>query len=179
MTADSPQSNRSEAASSEAGRVHWSRPLILAVVLMLAWVLWSGFLKPLLLALGAFSTILVVWLAYRMRLFDSAVFDLRFLLRLVRYWGWLAKEIFRSSLEVSRAVLSPKLPISPTVAEFETTCEEETDQAILGNSITLTPGTLTLQIRDGHFVVHALTKSGARDIVGGEMDRRVAALREK
>ena len=177
MTPDSPQTVRSETARSKTGRVHWSRPLILAAVLMLAWVLWSGFLKPLLLALGAFSTVLVVWLAYRMRLFDSAVFALRFLLRLVRYWGWLAKEVWRSSLDVSRAVLSPKLPISPTVAEFDTSCEEETDQAILGNSITLTPGTLTLQIRDGHFVVHALNESGARDIIGGEMDRRVAALR--
>jgi multicomponent Na+:H+ antiporter subunit E len=161
------------------GKFHWSRPLIMAAVLMLAWVLWSGFLKPLLLALGAFSTLLVVYLAYRMRLFESAEFEWRFLLRLVRYWGWLAKEVLRSSLEVSRVVLSPKLPISPTVAEFDSRCKEETDQAILGNSITLTPGTLTLQIRDGHFVVHALTESGARDIVGGEMDRRVAALRER
>ena len=158
-------------------KVHWSRPLIMAAVLMLAWVLWSGFLKPLLLALGAFSTLLVVYLAYRMRLFESKVFEWRYLLRLVRYCGWLAKEVLRSSLEVSRVVLSPKLPISPTVAKFDSHCKEETDQAILGNSITLTPGTLTLQIQDGHFVVHALTESGARDIVDGEMDRRVAALR--
>ena len=164
---------------TEPGRVHWSRPLLLAMVLMAAWVLWSGFFKPLLLALGAFSTVLVVFLAYRMRLFDTAVFEWRFLLRLLRYWGWLAKEVLRSSLEVSRIVLSPRLPISPTVAEFDSRCSNETDQAILGNSITLTPGTLTLQIRDGHFVVHSLTESCAREIVGGEMDRRVAALRER
>lgn len=161
-----------------AGTVHWSRPVILAVLLMLAWVLWSGFLKPLLLALGAFSSLLVVYLSYRMRLFDAEVFGGRFLLRLVRYWGWLAREIFRSSLEVTRAVLSPGLPISPTVAEFDSRCKNPTDQAILGNSITLTPGTLTLQIQDGHFVVHALSESGAQDILDGEMDRRVAALRE-
>jgi multicomponent Na+:H+ antiporter subunit E len=48
----------------------------------------------------------------------------------------------------------------------------------VGNSITLTPGTLTIKIDDGHFVVHALTEAGARDILSGEMDRRVAALRE-
>ena len=165
--------------ATENAKVHWSRPLILAAVLMLAWVLWSGFLKPLLLALGAFSTLLVVFLAYRMRLFESVVFEWRFLLRLVRYWGWLAKQVLRSSLEVSRLVLSPKMPISPTVAEFDAGCKEEIDQAILGNSITLTPGTLTLQIQDGHFVVHALTESGAREVVDGEMDRRVTALRER
>ena len=53
------------------------------------------------------------------------------------------------------------------------------DLAILGNSITLTPGTLTLQIRDGHFTVHALTESGADDLMSGEMDRRVSELRRR
>ena len=160
------------------GTAHWTRPVMLALLLMLAWVLWSGFLKPLLLALGALSSVLVVYLAHRMRLFDTEVFEWRFLLRLVRYWGWLAKEVLRSSLEVTRIVLSPKLPISPTVAEFETRCSLDLDKAILGNAITLTPGTLTIRIADGHFVVHALTEAGARDILSGEMDRRVAALRE-
>lgn len=158
-------------------RVHWSRPVILAVLLMLAWVLWSGFFKPLLLGLGVFSSLLVVYLAHRMRLFDAEVFDWRFLVRLVRYWAWLGKEIVRSSLEVTRVVLSPGLPISPTVAAFDSRCRNATDQAILGNSITLTPGTLTLQIEDGRFDVHALTEAAARDIMGGEMDRRVSALR--
>ena len=157
--------------------MHWTRYAILAAVLMLAWVLWSGYLKPLLLGLGVFSSILVVYLDYRMRLKDTHFLDGRFLLRLVRYWGWLAREVLRSSLDVTRVVLSPGLPISPTVAEFETRCKVATDRALLGNSITLTPGTLTIQITDGHFVVHALTQAGASDVLGGEMDRRVAALR--
>jgi multicomponent Na+:H+ antiporter subunit E len=160
------------------GAVHWSRYVILVVLLMLAWILWSGYLKPLLLGLGVVSSILVVYLNYRMRLEDFHFLEGRFLLRLMRYWAWLAKEVVRSSLEVTRIVLSPKLPVSPTVVEFETRCKLKLDQAILGNSITLTPGTLTIQIADGHFVVHALTEAGARDILSGEMDRRVAALRE-
>ena len=159
-------------------RVHWSRYVFLAVLLMIAWVLWSGYLKPLLLGLGVFSSVLVVYLAHRMQLHDTHFLEGRFLVRLVSYWGWLAREILRSSLEVTRIVLSPRLPISPTVAEFDSHCELISDQAILGNSITLTPGTLTLQIVDGQFVVHALTENGARDILGGEMDRRVAALRK-
>jgi multicomponent Na+:H+ antiporter subunit E len=162
-------------ANSDATR--WTRSVILAVLLMVAWVLWSGYLKPLLLGLGVFSSLLVVYLAHRMRLQDNHFLEGRFLLRILGYWGWLAREVWRSSLEVTRVVLSPKLPISPTVAEFDTRCGPITDQAILGNSITLTPGTLTLQIVDGHFVVHALTEAGARAIVNGEMDRRVAALR--
>lgn len=164
--------------SEAAGAVHWSRYVILTALLMLAWVLWSGYLEPLLLGLGVLSSILVVYLNYRMGLTDFHFLERRFLLRLMRYWFWLAREVLRSSLEVTRIVLSPKLPISPTVAEFETRCSLDLDQAILGNSITLTPGTLTIQIVDGHFVVHALTEAGARDILAGEMERRVAALRE-
>jgi multicomponent Na+:H+ antiporter subunit E len=170
--------NASRKASETRRALPWSRYLILVALLMLAWVLWSGYLKPLLLGLGLFSSILVVYLDYRMRLKDTEFLQVRFLLRLVRYWGWLAREVLRSSLDVTWIVLSPKLPISPTVAEFETSCKLATDQALLGNSITLTPGTLTIQIVDGRFTVHALTEAGARDILAGEMDRRVAALRE-
>ena len=104
------------------GAVHWSRYVILAVLLMLAWVLWSGYLKPLLLGLGVLSSILVVYLTYRMGLQDFHFLEGRFLLRLVRYWGWLAREVLRSGLDVTRIVLSPKLPISPTVAEFDSRC---------------------------------------------------------
>jgi len=154
------------------------RMAVLAVLLAAAWLLWSGMFKPLLLSLGAFSCVLVLYLARRMHLFEHDVLSLRFTGRLLRFWAWLGREIVRSSLEVTRTVLSPRLPISPTVAEFDSRCDHPVDRTILGNSITLTPGTLTLRIDDGHFVVHALTEAGARDITGGEMDRRVCALRD-
>lgn len=151
--------------------------VVLAVLLAISWLLWSGMFKPLLLALGAFSCLLVLYLSWRMHLFEHDVFSLRYTGRLFRFWAWLGGEIVRSSLEVTRIVLSPKLLITPTVAEIESRCEHPVDRTILGNSITLTPGTLTLRIDDGHFVVHALTEAGAQDIVAGEMDRRVHALR--
>lgn len=153
------------------------RMALLAVLLAAAWVLWSGFFTPLLLALGAFSCVLVVYLANRMHLFDTDVFALKLSLRLFRFWAWLAGEVIRSSLEVARLVLSRKLPISPTVVEFSTTCTHPVDRTILGNSITLTPGTLTLNIEGDKFLVHSLTEHGAEEINAGEMDRRVAALR--
>jgi multicomponent Na+:H+ antiporter subunit E len=164
-------------AGSAAGAVA-ARAAILAVMLAAAWLLWSGLYKPLLLALGAFSCALVVYASLRMRLFDYSVFTPRFGWRLLRYWGWLGKEIVKSSLQVSRAVLSPGLPISPTVAELDAESRHPVDVATLGNCITLTPGTLTIRIRDGKLLVHALTREGAEDVVGGEMNRRVARLRE-
>jgi len=151
---------------------------VLAVLLAVAWLLWSGLFEPLLLALGAISCLLVLYLARRMHLFEHDVLSLRFTGRLLRFWTWLGREIVRSSLEVARAVLSRQLSISPTVAEFDSRCAHPVDRTILGNSITLTPGTLTLRIDGAHFVVHALTEDGAREIAGGEMDRRVSALRD-
>jgi multicomponent Na+:H+ antiporter subunit E len=154
-----------------------ARMVLMVLLLAAAWSLWSGFFTPLLLALGAFSCVLVVYLSHRMHLFDTDVFAIRLSLRLVRFWAWLAGEVIRSSLEVARLVLNPKLPISPTVVEFSTTCTHPVDHVILGNSITLTPGTLTLNIDGRNILVHSLTQQGAEEILAGEMDRRVAALR--
>lgn len=168
-----------EPGNSHPEPTHAGSMVALAVLLAAAWLLWSGLYKPLLLALGLISCVLVLVIAQRMRLFDTDILELRFLARLIRFWGWLGREIVRSSLEVTRSVLSPKLPISPSVAEFDTCCEHPVDRALLGNSITLTPGTLTLSIDGRRFVVHSLTESGARDIMAGEMDRRVGELRRR
>ena len=149
----------------------------LAAVLTVTWLLLSGLYKPLLLGLGAFSCALVVYVSLRMHLLDTGFFTLRFCLRMIGYWGWLAKEIVKSSLEVTRTVLSPGLPISPTVAELNARSRHPMDIATLGNSITLTPGTLTIRIRDGRLIVHALTREGADNLLDGEMNRRVSELR--
>jgi multicomponent Na+:H+ antiporter subunit E len=154
-----------------------ARMVLMAALLAAAWLLWSGLFTPLLLGLGAFSCLLVVYLSNRMHLFDEDVYALRLSLRLFRYWAWLAGEIVRSSLEVSRVVLSPRLPISPTLVEIESGSSHPVDRAILGNSIILTPGTLTLRIVGQRLTVHALTRHGAEELLAGEMNRRVGALR--
>ena len=166
-------------SDSPAKTTRLGKAALLALLLALAWLLWSGFYTPLLLGLGAFSCVMVIYLSHRMGLVDSDLFSGTVSLRLLGYWAWLAKEGVTSSLEVTRCVLNPRLPISPTVAEFDAHTDHPVDLAILGNSITLTPGTLTLQIRGGHFTVHALTESGADDLMSGEMDRRVSELRRR
>jgi multicomponent Na+:H+ antiporter subunit E len=155
-----------------------TRALALTVVLATAWLLWSGLYKPLLLALGAFSCAMVIYMSFRMQLFGYSVFTPSFGWRLLGYWLWLGKEVVKSSLLVSRIVLSPRLPISPTTAQLDAKSRHPVDLATLGNCITLTPGTLTLRIRDGRLTVHALTREVAEDLMNGEMNRRVARLRE-
>ena len=154
-----------------------TRMLVLLVPLIAAWLLWSGIYKPLLLALGLLSCLLTIYIKHRMDYFATDVFALRFGGRLLRYWLWLAKEVVKSSLDVARIVLSPSLPISPQIVRIKASCEHPVDQAILANSITLTPGTLALDVHDGEIIVHALTQAGANELKQGEMDRRVATLR--
>lgn len=152
------------------------KPLILMLVLMLAWVLWSGIYTPLLLALGLGSCILALYLAYRIHYFDPEVFSLHVIPRLPRYWGWLLVEIARSSFTVARIILQRHMPISPTVVEFEAGSADPVSQVILGNSITLTPGAVTLDVHAGKLLVHCLTEEGAEELLSGEFNQRATTL---
>jgi multicomponent Na+:H+ antiporter subunit E len=159
------------------GASAWGRVLLLTAVLILAWVLWSGLFKPLLLVLGAASCALTVYIARRMGYFSADVFALRYNLRLIGYWVWLGREIIKSSIEVSRIVLSRSPRIDAKVVEVDAKDLELVDQALLGNSITLTPGTLTLDVTDGRLFVHVLTNAESQSETFREMKRRVSELR--
>ena len=154
------------------------RMLLLLILLAIAWLLWSGLYKPLLLGLGLFSCILTFLIVRRMAYFKESMYALRFSARLLVYWAWLGREIFRSSIQVARVVLDPALPISPRIIEIKSSSNHPFDQVTLANSITLTPGTLALDLHKGVIKVHSLTVDGARDLASGEMDRRVNGLKD-
>jgi len=147
----------------------------LLLVLAIAWLLWSGLYAPLLLGLGALSCVLSLYLAHRIGFFDD-LFSLHVIPRLPRYWVWLLLEIGKSSLDVARIILHRRLPISPTVVEIEAAAKGPVGQAILGNSITLSPGTVTLDVHNGRLRVHCLTREVADMLLSGEFDRRAAEL---
>jgi len=157
----------------------YARILILAVLLIAAWVLWSGYLKPLLLGLGALSCLLTVWIVRRMGYFDDENFAFHYDWRLLGFWAWLGREVVVSSFEVARVVLRRRLVVEPKVVNIDGSGLGPVDLALLGNSITLTPGTLTLDVHEGRLLVHALTAEGAAALERGEMQRRVAALRKR
>ena len=79
--------------------------------------------------------------------------------------------------EVSRIIVDPRLPISPTMVSFKPSQKTTVGLVVHANSITLTPGTITVEARPGEFLVHALTRAGAEGTTSGDMDRRVSALR--
>jgi multicomponent Na+:H+ antiporter subunit E len=152
------------------------RMAVLLCFLVPAWLLWSGHFDPLLLGLGAFSCAATFVIVQRMGYFDKDIFALTVTLRLLAYWCWLLKEIVMSSLVVAKVVLDPRLPISCRYIELKSSSPDSVGQVIFANSITLTPGTLTLDLHHGELKVHALTQGSADDLMSGEMDRRVASL---
>lgn len=161
--------------SHQRGQASTLSVFFLVVTLATAWILWSGLYKPLLLGLGLFSCLLSAYLAHRMGFFRHVAL-FRFLPRLPGYWWWLFKEIVVSSCRVARIILTPSLPISPTVVTMEADNHSEVGQVILGNSITLSPGTVTMDVHEGKLMVHCLTREGARELERGEAKRLAAAL---
>jgi multicomponent Na+:H+ antiporter subunit E len=161
-----------------SGRSATASALALLLLLAAAWLLWSGIYKPLLLWLGGFSCALTVYIAHRVGFFER-VSGLHVIPKLPRLSVWLLVEIVKSSMEVVRIVLDPKLPISPTVVYLDAEPEGPVGQVILSNSITLTPGTVTLDVFDDRLCVHCLTREGAKAIESGEANRRIAGLTSK
>ncbi len=93
------------------------------------------------------------------------------------YTFWLLFQIIISNLQVARLVLSPKLMIDPRIVVYR--CKHlrgDVPKATYGNSITLTPGTITLDIREHDFYVHALTPDFAKSLQTGTMERKVAHI---
>ncbi len=161
-------------------RVRSVRSLVFqAVILMGLWLLFSGHYDAFHISLGLFSVLLILVLnrnIERVRLYPGDVHrDLR-PLRVFLYAFWLLKEIVMAALQVARIVLDPKLPVDPSLLRFHADLPNAGSQTILANSITLTPGTLTVDIEEGVFLVHAFTDLSSTGLVEGVMPARVADL---
>jgi len=150
--------------------------LTLVVVMFGVWLSWSCHFTPFLLALGLLSCLLVAWMVARMGLSDSEGVPIALGLRPLLFLPWLVWEIARSNVAVARIILDPRLPIQPSVFRVPTSQKTDLGRVIYANSITLTPGTISLHVDKDEITVHALTKAGRAGLGDGEMDRRVTKL---
>lgn len=146
----------------------------LAAALYAFWLLMSGHATPFLLAAGLGSALAVALLARRMDIADREGVPLHLTLAALAYWPWLLKEIARSGWEVMRIILHPRLPISPQLVRIAPSQKSALGLVTHANSITLTPGTVTVEAGHREFLVHALTRAGAEGVQAGDMDRRVS-----
>ena len=151
--------------------------VILGVSLSAFWLLLSGyFTSILLLSLGAVSVAVTVYLTLRMDRHDGERVALRIDLAIVRYWIWLLLEIVKSNVDVAKIILSPKMSLSARMVRDKATQTSDVGLVIYANSITLTPGTVTVDIRGDEFLVHAITQEAADGVTNGDMGDRVTAL---
>ncbi|HEY7656128.1 MAG TPA: Na+/H+ antiporter subunit E [Burkholderiales bacterium] len=144
-----------------------------AVVLFVFWLLLSGYFTVFLVTMGALSAVAIVALGRRMEVIDREGHPIDMGWRVLTYWPWLVKEIAKSAWDVACIIVDPRLPISPRLVRAKTTQKTAVGVVTYANSITLTPGTISVDVREGEILVHALTRESAAGVLEGEMDRRV------
>jgi multicomponent Na+:H+ antiporter subunit E len=151
-------------------------PLSLGLALGALWLVWSGHYTSLLLSLGFVSVVGVVVICGRMRLLDREAVAVEILTRLPLYVLWLFWEILKANLDVARRIVDPRLPIDPRMIRVRTGQQHDLGRVIYANSITLTPGTVSVSVQGDEIAVHALTQSAADGLADGKMNRRVTRL---
>lgn len=150
----------------------------LGAILFVFWLSLSGHYTPLITSLGVASCVLAVVIAVRMDVVDREGLPLHVGGRLWLYVPWLLKEIFLANVHVARIILTPSLPIRPLMVRYRGTQKTDLGRAIYGNSITLTPGTITTGIDGDVFQVHALAAAELEVGEDEEMNRRVTRVEQ-
>ncbi len=149
----------------------------LFVILIALWLLLSGHYTTMLIEFGVVSSLLVVWLAWRMRIVDPEGVPVHLLPRALLYIPWIAKEVFLANVDVAKRILTPGKPnISPELFDVDTTQRSDLGRVLYANSITLTPGTVSIRVHGRKITVHAIAEDVAEGLRAGEMDRRVTRL---
>ncbi|OQY23236.1 MAG: hypothetical protein B6I37_05740 [Desulfobacteraceae bacterium 4572_35.2] len=148
----------------------------LTMTLIAFWLLLSGHYTPFVLCCGFFSILITVYIALRMDVVDEEAQPIHLTANTLLYWLWLTKEVILANIAVCRRIWSPHLDISPTVICVDASQKTPLGIMLYANSITVTPGTVCINVEGNKLEVHALTWSGAQDLLSGEMDRRVSQL---
>ena len=150
------------------------RTVGLAISLFAFWLFLSGHDGAWLIGAGIISAAGVALAARSLGIADAEGFPIERVAGGLLYWPWLVVQVAKSAVAVALIILRPSLPISPTMVTTTTTLRNGAAIATLANSITLTPGTMTVGVGEGGvLVVHALTAEGAAEVLDGPMARRV------
>ena len=144
----------------------------LAIVLLVFWLTLSGIYTTFLITAGVISAVVISVLAHRMDVADQEGHPIHLSLSAITYWPWLVWQIIRPALNVTRLIINPNLPINPTLTRVRMTQKTDVARVTYANSITLTPGTISVDIEGDEILVHAITSDNATDLEAGEMDRR-------
>ena len=151
-----------------------AKSMTLFIVLFGFWLLMSGYYTPLILSLGVISCLLCVYLTVKGKFLDNETLPIYFFPRLIQYTLWLIKEILKSNIQTAKVIIMKSE--EPELFSVKATQKTNEGKVTYANSITLTPGTVTTQIKNDIFEVHALTKDFGDDVRSSEMDKMVTWL---
>lgn len=156
------------------------RFIILLIILAAIWLALSGYFdKRLLLGLGAVSVLFTAWMAHRAHVLDAEGIPGAIFPGIIGYWFWLTVEVGKSNIMVARQALAVKPTLSPKLFIVPNPPRSALGKVIFGNSITLTPGTVTVDLREDTILVHGLTEEMADEASIAEMGRRVAKIERR
>ena len=148
----------------------------LTLFLALFWLLNSGHNTSLMISLGVVSSLFVLYLVHRMDVVDHESQPIHMTLKFPAYYAWLIKEIILSNYRVVKHIWLGNDSISPTLRVIKSSQKTDIGKVIYANSITLTPGTVTVDLQGDELTVHALCRESLEELEAGDMDRRVSLL---
>tara|TARA_B100001778_G_scaffold163149_1_gene134024 strand:+ start:3372 stop:3899 length:528 start_codon:yes stop_codon:yes gene_type:complete len=138
------------------------------------WFILSGLTSPLMIFLGLLSAAFVMYIVNKMDLIDHEIsmhnFDIT---NLTLYFFWLIKEITISNLKVCFYIINPKKDTAPEIIKIKSTQKSDLAHVLYANSITLTPGTVTLDVDNETFTVHVLDKTFKDSLLSNTMNSKV------
>ncbi|MGB8952522.1 MAG: Na+/H+ antiporter subunit E [Candidatus Aminicenantales bacterium] len=158
--------------------------LILFVLLFGLWLLMSGHYDLFHISFGFLCSWLVILMNLRLNKYffiqeNTRLYTPLRVVRLLFYIPWLIWQIVVASLQVAAVVLNPRMPVDPSLVRFKTKLPNTASRVILANSITLTPGTITLELNEDEFLVHSLLEASSSSILDGSLPAQVARLYDK
>ena len=147
--------------------------ILKATALFVLWMMLSASFNWIHLGLGLILSFTVAWINSGHSPF---VPNFRLWGNILLYLPWLFFKIVQSSLHLSKLILHPALPINPKLIRVETQLKNRAAVVLLGNSITLTPGTITAEIDDHSLIVHAMDEISANDVTSGRIELKIAKV---
>ena len=146
------------------------------ISLSIFWLLLSGYLKPLLLGFGVASVALVILVLKRMEKVDNEPQEFGTWLQTIRYIPWLLGQILSSSLRVTKLVWGSPTEVSPSLGTINVEALPEARRTLYANSITLTPGTLSVDLEGDEVTVHALEQSSIDELKEGYIATKITGI---
>ena len=142
-------------------------------IILFFWLALSGKFEVLFLFFATISTLFVFFICFKLNIFSTTAEKLFSKIGIYKYGSWLLGQIIYSSFKVAKVVFSRSENYSSKFIEIQTNLDSNEKNVIFANSITLTPGTLTTDVKEGSFEIHILEESSQKSFLDKEMETKI------